>query len=364
MAEAQKITLKLSPQARRYASREAPVAVRRMAARGALPLPPLELASVLFALVHDPDAEVKSTARKSLEGLPRDVTRTVLSGEVHPALLSHLAHVHKDDAELMEALALNAHASDDTALFLAALHHRRVVEIVANNQQRLLRCPELVDVLGANPLTGRAVIDRILAFLGIDRPDAEVDEEERSAADDLPEPEAITDEQAMAALRALLGDDASGLARELVEDRAEELSEEQRTNLLKLVQTMNVMQKIKLARMGNKEARALLVRDHNKIVATAAIRSPKITENEVTGYARQRNVCDEVLRVISSNREWTRSYTVKLALATNPKTSQPTAMKFLNYLQERDLRSIMKSKDVPSAISTHARRILTKKGKL
>ena len=39
-------------------------------------------------------------------------------------------------------------------------------------------------------------------------------------------------------------------------------------------------------------------------------------------------------------------------------------MKFLNYLQERDLRAIMKSKDVPSVISTHARRLLQKKGKI
>jgi hypothetical protein len=39
-------------------------------------------------------------------------------------------------------------------------------------------------------------------------------------------------------------------------------------------------------------------------------------------------------------------------------------MKFVNYLQDRELRSLMRSKDVPTAISTHARRILTKKGKI
>ena len=126
---------------------------------------------------------------------------------------------------------------------------------------------------------------------------------------------------------------------------------------------MNVMQRIKLARMGNKEARGLLVRDRNKIVASAAIRSPKITDNEVEGFAKARNVSDEVLRIISNNRDWTRSYGVKVALATNPKCPVPTAMKFVNYLQERDLRAIMKSKDVPSLISTHARRLLEKKGK-
>ena len=85
---------------------------------------------------------------------------------------------------------------------------------------------------------------------------------------------------------------------------------------------MTVFQKIKLARMGNKEARGLLVRDRNKIVATAAVRSPKITENEVAGFAKARNVSDEVMRIIARNREWTRNYKVKLALATNPKCPQ------------------------------------------
>ena len=70
MTSPQKIKLTLSPEAERYVRRDAPADVRRMAARGALPLPPTELATVLFALSHDPDAEVKQTARDSLEGLP------------------------------------------------------------------------------------------------------------------------------------------------------------------------------------------------------------------------------------------------------------------------------------------------------
>jgi hypothetical protein len=127
---------------------------------------------------------------------------------------------------------------------------------------------------------------------------------------------------------------------------------------------MSVMQKIKLARMGNKEARGLLVRDRNRLVATAAIRSPKITENEVEGFAKARNLSEEVLRVISNNREWTRNYTVKLGLSMNPKCPVGTSIKFLNFLHERELRAIMKSKDVPSVVSTHARRLLAKKGKI
>jgi len=360
--EARKIRLVLSPQAERYARRDAPVEVRRMAARGALPLPPLELATVLFALLHDPDDETKARARESLEKLPDSILLAVCTGAAHPAVLSYVARVHKDRGELMEKLALNPASDDSTLVFLASLPHRPVVDILANNQQRMLRCPEIVEALGSNPLTGRAQIDRILSFLGLQRHAAEELDEELARSSDEP-PEAVTDETALAALRAILGDDAEAFAHELTEEQEAELSDAQRGNLYALIQNMSVFQKIKLARMGNKEARGLLIRDRNKIVAAAAIRSPKIQESEIEGFAKARNVSDEVLRIIAANREWTRSYAVKLAMAWNPKVPQPVAMKFLNYLQDRDLQQIMKSKDVPSAISTHARRILAKKGK-
>lgn len=358
-SEKAKIRLVLSPEAERYVRRDGPVEIRRMAARGALPFPPVELATVLFALLHDPDAETKDRARQSLETLPASITRSVLSGPAHPALLSHLSRVHAGDAGLMEALALNPAADDATVAHLASLPHKRVVDIVSNNQQRMLRCPEIVEALGSNPLTGRAVIDRILAFLGLERRGAESAEETEPRAT----PEEITDAQAEAALRAILGDDVSEFASGLVEDGVD-LDEAAKQNLFALVQTLSVFQKIKLARTGNKEARALLVRETNKIVASAVIRSPKITENEVLAFAKSRSVTDEVLRLIAANRDWTKSYPLKLALAANPKCPAPVAMRFVNHLHEKDLLGLMKSKDVPSAISTHARRLLAKKGKI
>jgi hypothetical protein len=362
VSKPQKIQLTLSPQAGRYVQRDAPVEVRRLAASGALPLEPIELATVLFVLANDADAQVKDTARASLERLPDGIAKTVLGGSAHPAVLSFLAHVYKDSAERMEALALNANADDDTAAFLATLPHRRVIEIVANNQTRLLRAPQIVEALGENPLTGKATIDRILSFLGLERPAAEESESSDVASDLVPEE--ITDEAALATLRSILGDDASEFAKELLEDSAEDLDEVTKGNLVALIAKMNVMQKVKLARMGNKEARGLLIRDRNKIVATAAIRSPRMTDNEVAGFAKSRNLSDDVMRIIASNREWTKNYNVKLALVMNPKCPIAYSVKYMNFLQEKDLRSLVKSKDVPAVISTHARRNLTKKGKL
>jgi hypothetical protein len=348
----QKIRLTLSPQAQRYARRDAPREARLMAARGALPLPPIELATVLFALMHDPDAEVKSTARESLEGLPENVMEPVLTGASHPAVLSHLAHAFRDEESYCEKLALNPATDDATVAFLATLPFKPVVDIVANNQERMLRAPEIVDALGSNPLTGRSVIDRILSFLGM----------EEACDEPAIQEGPVSDTEAVAALRAVLGDDLGQLAQAMVEESEGEAIDE--SNLYALIQQMNIVQKVKLARLGNKEARSLLVRDRNKVVAVAAVGSPKLTDNEVVAIAQSRNVCDEVLRLIANNRLWTRNYKVKLGLATNPKTPQPMAMKFVNFLQDNDLRSIVKSKDVPTAISTHARRVLMKKGKL
>ncbi len=354
----QRIQLALSAQAQRYARRDAPREVRLMAARGALPLPPVELATVLFALLHDPDAEVKSVAAESLEQLPASVLDSVLGGPAHPALLSHFAHVFRENEERLERIALNPATDDDTLVRLAAGPFRRVVEIVSNNQQRLLRCAALVDALGANPLTGRSVIDRILGFLGIQSAGAE----ESIAA----EPE-LSEEAAVAALRAVLGDDLAHFARELVSENAGAETgtpEQNNANLYALVQQLSVVQKVKLARLGNGQARGLLIRDRNKIVSTAAILSPKITDSEVVSYAQSRNLSDEVLRILANNRLWTRNYKVKLALVTNPKCPQTMALKFVPHLHESDLRALMRSKDVHANVATQARRLLTQKGKL
>jgi len=356
---APRIKLTLSPQAERYVRRDAPVEARRMAARGALPLQPVELATVLFALAHDSDDAVKQTARSSLEQLPDNVRQVVLSGDAHPALLSYLAKVHREDEDACEALALNPHTDDATICFLASLPMRTVVDIISNNQERLLRCEELVEALGSNPMTGRAVIDRILSFLGIAGPEGD------SELDDIQQEEAVSEEDAEAALRALLGDENADLARILASEGDQEIDDEQlEQSLYQALQSMSVMEKIKLARTGGKEARSLLIRDKNKVVSSSVIASPKITDTEIVGFAQNKSTGEEILRLIARNREWTKNYQIKLGLATNPKTPLPTALKFVNYLQDRDLRFLMKSKDVPSPVTVQARRLLQKKGKI
>jgi hypothetical protein len=150
---------------------------------------------------------------------------------------------------------------------------------------------------------------------------------------------------------------------ELLKETGEELDLDniEEGNLYQQIQKMKVSQKIKLALIGGTSARALLIRDSNKMVATAVMKSPRITDKEIETISRSRSVCDDVIRMIATNREWSKSYTVKMNLVQNPKTPQSEAMRFLNYLRDKDLRDLSKSRNVPNTVATQAKRLLARK---
>ncbi len=118
---------------------------------------------------------------------------------------------------------------------------------------------------------------------------------------------------------------------------------------------------MKLAFLGNREARDILVRDPNKMVALAAVRSPKIQEAEIDAISKSRHVCEEVLRQIASTKEWSKLYHIKFNLASNSKTPIPLVMQFLPHLREPDLKKLAKSKNISQVVATQARRIAESK---
>jgi hypothetical protein len=161
----------------------------------------------------------------------------------------------------------------------------------------------------------------------------------------------------------LLADYPEELARE-GGDAAGAPLDEQSTRRLTMTQRighMSVAEKIKLATLGNKEARGLLVRDANRLVSLAAATSPRITEGEILTLATSRTVNGEVLRYIYSNREFLKSYAVKSALVKNPKVPLPTALKMMYTLQERDIRELTRDRNVSNTIQAQAKAFLMKK---
>ena len=126
--------------------------------------------------------------------------------------------------------------------------------------------------------------------------------------------------------------------------------------------TMGMAEKIKLALRGNKDARAILVRDPAKMIRRLVLMNPRISDAEVIAVARNRSADEDLLRLIVIRREWMRNYQVRLALATNPRTPLVIAMRQLPSLGERDLRAIAKSKHVGASVAAQARRMIAQMG--
>jgi hypothetical protein len=127
------------------------------------------------------------------------------------------------------------------------------------------------------------------------------------------------------------------------------------------LQNASVTEKIRMAMLGNSTARLLLVRDSNRLVSEAAVKSPRTTENDATQIAAMRSVSDEVLRLIASSRELVRGYQVKLNMVTSPRTPFTFASRLLPHLRVNDLRAIARSKNVPGAVNKAAKQMLMRR---
>jgi len=119
---------------------------------------------------------------------------------------------------------------------------------------------------------------------------------------------------------------------------------------------MSFSERLKAAVKGSREMRAILIRDPNKMIASAVLSSPKLAEPEVESCAKMANVSDEILRMIGFSRAWTKSYAVVHALVRNPKTPVAMSMNFLQRLNERDLKVLSTNRNIPEVLRVTARK--------
>jgi hypothetical protein len=128
----------------------------------------------------------------------------------------------------------------------------------------------------------------------------------------------------------------------------------------KVLSTLSIIRRMKLAVKGTREQRAQLIRDSSKLVSAAVLSSPKLTEAEVESFAKMANVAEDVLRIISMNRGWMKNYGVVIGLARNPKTPPAISMRLLSRLNERDMKLIAIDRNVPESLRLAARKYLVK----
>jgi hypothetical protein len=371
-----------------------------MAARGMLPLAAEDLLEVLVCLRGDGEADIAQAAAATLSEQPAELLLGAASSEAtSPRVLAHLATLPEAGPSVREALASNARTPDEAIVALAAgASEGALLELITVNQQRLIRAPAIIDALLANPArtfeAERRAKEVRQEFFEKERGARQIAEEMRarglSAA-----AEFVEAAESVGAAGGLTFDDAWLLAEhiEVTDDelddswmpseRLEELlaeSEEERAatleriisetaaevgevapervSLIRRIMLMSVKDRIKLGMKGDREARAILIRDGNKVVSTAVVHNPRITDKEVETIAAMRTVSEDVLRHIAMNRAWARVYPVIHNLARNPRTPLASALAILPRLQGRDLQALSQNRNVPDGIRRQAFRLI------
>ncbi|MDP9362040.1 MAG: hypothetical protein M3P29_11370 [Acidobacteriota bacterium] len=340
----------------RIGSGDYPREVVETIARGFLPLPQDDLIAVLASLTRSSDAEIAAAARASLADVPSRSIHSFAANESAPP--AHLALLMRasEDPLILEALIRNRAVPDDLVAELAAVAGAAVQEVIVINQARILRAPEILEALLGNPRLTAEASRRALetreeffekkARIAAQQP-AEVDEDE---------PMLSLSDEPIADLLEKAAEEQQSDAPPLQLTESEK-KDEKKLSIFSQILLMNVSQKVQLAFKGGKTERVILIRDHNKLVCSAVMRNPRMSELEAESIAGMRNVAEEVLRLITMKREWISKYNLAFTLARNPKCPVGVVLPLINRLTLRDLKSLKDDKGVSETVRTMARKV-------
>lgn len=374
----------ISPNLHRHVQADASAKLKLMAARAMLPAPPDQMLRVLYQLQFDADRAIQTSARESLAEMPVEVLAPVLQNASHPGLLDWVGQVHARNDAITQVIASNRATDDHTIIALCAHAGRELADIIATNQVRVLRTPAIIEGLYKNPAVSSATIDSLVElaqrnnvelkglpglnaalrtgsqfhsakgglddhlFTALLAEEASLAEEEEKEAEKLEKMSENLTRSQLEQMRGKMDSDA-------------EEDEEPRGNLTSQLNAMSIAQKIRMATIGSHTAVKVLVRDQNKLVHMAAIRSPRIKVGDVARFSTDKSLPDAVVEYIANNRDWTQKYEIIKNLVHNPKTPLRESLKFLNHLRAKDLRDLSRSRNVSHQVSRAAKALASKR---
>jgi len=350
-------------------------------------------------LSQSDDAEIRAAALETLEGEnDDDLLLAAKLDTTSPQVLGYLASGAAGKRELHEAAILNRNTPDEALTHLAsATGDGSLLELMALNQQRLVRFPALIDaILGNSARTSEAerrAKETRREFFEKERGARQIADELRArgkvaAAEFFESAESILeggeldledawliaqhievvdadlDDSWLPAERyeELLGETAEERAaavQRIVESERLEIGDvpSERIAMIRRIMLMNTRDRLKLAMKGDREARGILIRDSNRVVSSAVMNNPRITDQEVENIAAMRTISDEVLRLIARNRTWARSYAIIHNLSRNPKTPIATVMNILPRIRTKDLKQLSQNRNISEAVRRQAQRL-------
>jgi hypothetical protein len=270
-----------------------------------------------------------------------------------------LADAYATNAEVVEKLLRLPRINTAALEILADRADERIGELIATNEEAMLANPTVIEKLYMNKRVRMSTADRLLELAVRNGLELNLAAFKEAAA-------AIKNELIAEAGSEPTPDDVLFVETDSLAQAHEIESEEDDTHAVdeegeEHLKDRFLSQKIRRAQVGTAAERLLLVRDTNRLVAAAAVKSPAMRENEAVIISSSRNVSEEVLREIARNREFTRNYQVKLNLSRNPRCPFTFSARIIPLLRDNDLRDLAKSKNVPSSVQQAARQQLERK---
>ncbi len=375
----------------------APRPARLAAARGILPLPQLDMLEVLVAFASSEDAELSGHARETIRTHDTETLNALVQSEKVPVpILSYLATIGELPQKIHESIISNSKTPIATIVkFAGETKSAELLDAISLNQRLLVETPAVIDAILKNPNrtsdADRRASETKREFFEKERGQQQIANELRAqgkeaAAEFIENADfeglGISDEDALfLADHIVIPDsetDDSWLGLEFIEELYEETDEQrqaivnkilgemsseeidlptERISIIHRILKMGMKDRVKLAMKGDREARNILIRDPNRIVAQAVVSNPRITEQEIEKISSMRTITEEILRQIAISRQWSRSYAIVHNLARNPRTPVANCLNILSRLQMKDLVALSKNRNISDASRRQALRL-------
>ena len=134
----------------------------------------------------------------------------------------------------------------------------------------------------------------------------------------------------------------AGLAAELRAPAGPAADEAPRGALADRIKAMSVQQKMQAALSGSRDERLALIRDPAKVAHVFVLKNPRIGIDEVLYAAKSPNLAPDAIKLIAEHKEWSVNAAICTALARNPRTPVPIALRLLDRVPIGELRAIAK----------------------
>lgn len=338
---------------------QVPANVVRSASKGALALPPGEMIEILVYLTASPI--FGEEARMTLAGWDEASALAACSDPTTPReVLEYFLSPKNRRPRLLPALIENPSVAEEALLQLAQEPAKEVVDALLASP-RVNTTSNVLHAIASNPRLTQAEVGKLqqsLAALG----------QQMSAAPPATDDDAVVTQYVTEHANEIAAEE--GKRFELVESTSEEQQavvapapaaaqpeERERLSTVQKVARLTVGERVQLAMKGNKDERFVLIRDGSKVVSSAVLESPKVSEQEIETYASMKNVQESVLRGIAGKRKYMKLYSVVRNLVNNPRCPLDVQLNLIKQLLTNDLKAASMNKNISETVRKMAMKL-------